>query len=417
VIRRALLTLFLAALVCAVEAAPIYRMVDIGVLPGGDDLSFSAAINEAGQVVGNSATGTGRRAFFWDELNGLQNLGALPGHHSSRATDLNNLGQVVGVSTGPGNAEGDQQAFIWDSVSGIRSLGQIPGGAWSSIAEGINDAGEVVGVTDLPAPRRAFTWDESTGMMELVPSSAWAEDVNESGDRVGFFQAPDGRRAFLVDSSGAFVNLGLLPGDFGSQANAVNDQGIAAGVSFALAGPQTPVIWVPGEGIVDLRFGVNAVAFGINNSNEVVGATSDAALYWGADRTPYNLNDLIDLTDPLRGFFLLTSALDINDSGQIAATGRSRLDGSFHAFRLDVVGAGDVDPADPIDFSVPEPHTLALVGLGLLGIGLRQHLRDVSAAASGRSGPPRRARHPGRRTGSSAPTPQARAPLAPPGRG
>ena len=72
----------------------------------------------------------------------------------SRATALNNSGQVVGFSA---DAVGEGHAFLWDPRSGMVDLGTLGGS--SSAAFGINDRGQVVGVSDnASGQERAVVW-------------------------------------------------------------------------------------------------------------------------------------------------------------------------------------------------------------------------------------------------------------------
>ena len=107
--------------------------------------------------------------------------------------------------------------------------------------------------------------------------------------------------------------------------------------------------------------GSYSVALGINSSGQVVGfsttsgGVSHAFLYDGT--TMLDLNSL--LAADSQGW-TITEARAINDSSQIAATGRDS-SGDYHALLLNPVS------------SVPEPSSIVMLGLGSLAlIGLRK---------------------------------------------
>jgi probable HAF family extracellular repeat protein len=70
----------------------------------------------------------------------MRDLGTLPGDSSSDGLAVNDLGEVAGNSV---DASGVSHAFLWTPRGGMREL-MPPGGA-SSDAAGINDLAEVVG--------------------------------------------------------------------------------------------------------------------------------------------------------------------------------------------------------------------------------------------------------------------------------
>lgn len=92
-------------------------------------------------------------------------LGTLGGN-SSRAYDINELTQIVGVAK---NNSGEDRAFLWQDGNMI-NLETLEGDfSW---AYGLNNAGQVVGQTNLNnGSYRAFLWQN--GMMENLGTSWW----------------------------------------------------------------------------------------------------------------------------------------------------------------------------------------------------------------------------------------------------
>jgi probable HAF family extracellular repeat protein len=115
---------------------------------GGVAWNTPAAINRLGQIVGFSdLPGDGPddpnfHAFFWSRATGIEDLGTLPGDSISLAYAINERGQIVGQSIGAGGS----RAFIYEggAIQDLNAL--VPAGSPLLVyANDVNDRGEIVG--------------------------------------------------------------------------------------------------------------------------------------------------------------------------------------------------------------------------------------------------------------------------------
>ncbi len=83
------------------------------------------AINSSGQVTGQTTQTGHDSAFFWTRTGGLQLLGGLGGG-TAHASAINDSGQVVGESS---LANGAIHAFRWSATGGMQDLGSPLGGS------------------------------------------------------------------------------------------------------------------------------------------------------------------------------------------------------------------------------------------------------------------------------------------------
>lgn len=205
------------------------------------------AINDAGQVVGKfyryMDAFPAEQAFIWK----LEETATthLPG--GSVATDINNLGNVVGYSAASGRGV---TGISWDVAEAapvemfepVDLMGCDIGSPtlWGSEegcrgeAASVNDKGEAAG-TKL---NTAFRWTRGKpiDMLDLPWSRAsWARAINANGDVVGHAlvsprNAPRPiHEAFVWRASGQVERLGTLPGTAISVAIAINDDGMIVG--------------------------------------------------------------------------------------------------------------------------------------------------------------------------------------------
>ncbi len=125
------------------ENGSVVALPELGDDPG-DHEAFG--INDLGQIVGMSSG----EAVIWGG-GAVTGLGSRPGFALSRATSINNEGQIVGLVDGGGL---NQRAVLWTSDSGMQDLNDLLSGELDfvlTIAQDINDLGQIVVVGRHPS--------------------------------------------------------------------------------------------------------------------------------------------------------------------------------------------------------------------------------------------------------------------------
>jgi probable HAF family extracellular repeat protein len=147
----------------------------------GDPDGVANAINDKGQTAGVSGNCTmGIHALLWEDGTATD-LGNLGGTMNNVPLDINDEGQVVGLSNLPGDTT--NHAFLWTEDDGMQDLGTLPGD-FSSVADGINSKGQVVGGSfDTKGNGRAFLWQDGvmTDLNTLIPASSPLFLIEASG--------------------------------------------------------------------------------------------------------------------------------------------------------------------------------------------------------------------------------------------
>lgn len=122
---------------------------------------YGYAINELGEVTGTNASG---HAFIYSD-GAITDLGTLPGGSGSVGYAINDSGQVVGDSTVSGGAE---HGFVYSNgvMTDLNSVVPLPPGFAITDARGINNLGQILVNTNSPSSQ-AFV------LMPVPESSAW----------------------------------------------------------------------------------------------------------------------------------------------------------------------------------------------------------------------------------------------------
>jgi probable HAF family extracellular repeat protein len=185
------------------------KMIDLGTLGG--TVGFSVWLNDWGQVVGGSnlAGDEFQHGFLWDR-GVLKDLPSANGGDNSLAGWINELGDVSGVSYLPGDIL--YHATLWSSGIPI-DLGTV-GQDLCSEAWSMNDLRQIVGLSTSSCSSeqagRAFLWQQGGPMVDLNalvanPSNLHlylASYINDSGEIVAQGILPNGdiHTALLVPS-------------------------------------------------------------------------------------------------------------------------------------------------------------------------------------------------------------------------
>ena len=166
----------------------------IAKLPGRPGPTWAEAINDRGDVVGDSwptAESPNHRAFLRTAKGALIDLGTLPGQTDSYAWGVNNRTHVIGYSrVGVATPRG----FLWTPERGMQDLEDVTGAAMTPVAT--NDAGVIVG-NSIEFGRAVYYWSPHDGLFELDALL----DPSASGWRIGKVMALNDAGQVLVESS------------------------------------------------------------------------------------------------------------------------------------------------------------------------------------------------------------------------
>lgn len=214
--------------------------------PGGDDLRVTArSINVGGLITGmvrepNLAITT--HGVIWQNGAFLQDIGALAGYQSTNPQDINDLGQIVGISTNTTNF--NTTAFHWQNGT-FTNLGALVSGAASS-ALALNNTGTVVGTSNGGFPVR---WVNGAIQALPVPNGVIQPtpvDVNDAGDIIGWgtSSAAGVLYASAFWRNGTGYLLPAWPGATQTMARSINNNGEIVGEGpLVPGGPMHALMW------------------------------------------------------------------------------------------------------------------------------------------------------------------------------
>ncbi len=297
-------------------AATFYNVTDLGTLAlAPNDFSRATGINDLGQVIGNSSNAFGSTQVFRTAPNSPINPATdniSPSGPTTTANDINNLGQVVGDIT---NAAGTRFSSSYVTAS---NDGSIRAGS-TSIRErtnAINDSSQIAGTNNISAPG--------------FPRDVHAVRIDTNST-----------------SGGQFIDLGTLGGAT-SSGNGINNLGQVVGSSDTANGERHAFRTAANSPInaatddLGTLGGSTSIALDINNLGQTVGSSTTASGQVHAFLTGANsaINAATDDLGTLGGDFSV--AFSINNSGLVV--GDSQLaDGTNRPFIYDGTGLFDLN--------------------------------------------------------------------------
>jgi probable HAF family extracellular repeat protein len=311
--------------------AQSYNITDLGALPG-DNNATVGGLNSLGQAAGTSSSSSSAIATLFSNGHTIS-LGALGASDMSFAEAINGSGQVVGYDW---LSSGVSHAFLYSNgrMTDIHSASLFPSG---STATAINNSGAVVGYGWIStADEHAFlyTGGRTVDLGTLGGNDATALAISDSGQVVGVSATASGAGHAFIYANGRMTDLGTPASANSSSAAAINRNGqIAGAASFGTAthavmysnGVWTDLGMMPGATVGNL-------ATSINNSGQVVGVSIFPILYNKHPLHPtthvgfiYRNGSLVDLNTlvPANSGFLITSAVSINDAGEILCNAKT----------------------------------------------------------------------------------------------
>jgi probable HAF family extracellular repeat protein len=332
--------------------------------PGGAS-TIAFDIDDSGQIVGVSATLTAFRGFLRDAQGAFVTI-EFPNVPvgGTVLTAINNLGQIAGYYAG---ADGAPHGFLRDEQD--FTTVDVPDATGGTMVFDINDGGQIAGVNDivshgyLQERRGDFSAiDHPDAVLNTEPIG-----VNNHGQVVGYYVDADGRRrGFLRDKQG-FTPVDV-PGALESLARKVNDHGQIVGGYVDANG--TVHGFLLNDGIfttIDIPGALQSDAFDIDNRGQIAGLYQDAAgMLHGFLRDEGGDFTTIDVPGATA-----TQISGINDRGQMVGV-YSDADGTLHGFLLDndVITVIDVPNA-----AATQPNDVNNRGqiVGIYRVDVRRH--------------------------------------------
>ena len=296
------------------NAGPAYSVVKLGHV-------FGSCINASGQVAFNTGNGIGATAYFYNGAQ-FQNLGTLGGAGAS-ANGINDYGQVVGIS----NLAGRGSSTLLPKMPMRGTPGFSLGSTCLPMQSSLSNrkgalAGNSITVDSIgDGPSSVFLWTPTKGMVNLGTLNGgypWPFGINNAGEVIGmsFTLGSNSTQGFYASVASGMIDMGAASGVTATPVD-INNSGQVAGGAATASGLSYAFLWTKAGGMVSLGglgSDTNSMATAINNKGQVVGASINAngVAHWFSWTA---VGGMIDLGAAMAYPFPFLPA--VNDLGQV----------------------------------------------------------------------------------------------------
>ncbi len=214
-------------------------------------LHTATAVNENSQIAGRAEYYTGGMwvnvSYRYSPVSGstpvIEPIFPTSGKTGIIVGGINDLGEVAGVTTGGTTA--DVIVFRGDVGNGLRSV--VLTGLYQA-SSCLNNLGQITGMVTINGERRAFRYTPGSNLETFGSLATWKNQtfksmgfgINDLGEWVGEANAVKTKSGEYYHatlwSGSRLIDLGVLPGDTSSRANSINFNGTVVGVSYGATG-------------------------------------------------------------------------------------------------------------------------------------------------------------------------------------
>lgn len=282
-------------------------MVNINNLKAG--VKKLAVVSSSAVLMTLSVNASAMAANFYN----LTDLGTLPGGNFSIANGINDVGQVVGYSTIGGNGA---RAFLWSANTGMTDLGFLPN---IPVNYGDDDEYDISSVSFI---YQSAAYDINN-LGQVVGTSSVDFDYDTCCFNCCFFNRAAPRVFFWTNDTGV-LPVEIENDYYGDWPKAINNLGQVVGASGRL--PTTSFLW----SLESLQIGLFSYPNDINDAGQVVGiveTSPDGAFVWSSSDGRTLITPPLDEDDDYYDF--PSEAVAINNLSQVVGRLSNSVDGNI----------------------------------------------------------------------------------------